>query len=125
MNSPSSTDSMALSRPVGRNVGEEAQAPEVHAHQRHAALGHEPRGGDERAVAAHHDAEVRARGELRQLGNGVGLGARGAGGRLVHGDGDATPVQHARQLVEHFRKVRRVAFSDDGDRLERRGHGAN
>jgi hypothetical protein len=34
-------------QPVGGNVGEESEAPEVDPHQRHAALGHQARARDE------------------------------------------------------------------------------
>src|SRR5260221_14635043 len=49
---------------VGGDVGEETEAPQVDAHQRHAALGHQTRAGDEGAVAAHHHGEGGARPEL-------------------------------------------------------------
>src|SRR6185503_5410482 len=103
----------------------EAQSPEVHAHQRHAVVRHEARARDERAVAAHDDGEVCLGGQRRHLHHRVGLALPRAGGERLHDDLCAPLAEHLGELVEDLGQARRVAFADDGHRLERGGHGSN
>jgi hypothetical protein len=108
-----STASMARGA-VGGYVGEEAQAPEVHAHEGHAVLRHHARAGNERAVAADDDREVRLAGSAAISATESGARAR----RRRWPDPSRWPSRGRRntaaRLVEDIGQARRVALADDG-----------
>src|SRR5437899_5836624 len=102
---------------VERRRGEESEPAEVHAEQRHAEVADGARHGEEGAVAAEDDEQVRVRGQLR-LGHGRDA-RRGdqPGGLLLEHRGKPPRPEPLEELLDRGPRLRRAGLRHDADAL--------
>ena len=105
-----------------RDLGEEAQAPEVHAQDGHGSL-EQAAGREQGAVASEHDQGVGPGRDLAPGKDAAGLGRLGAaegGGRLVEDRGGSALAQPADEVADGVPGLDELGAGQDADR----GHGA-
>src|SRR3989454_2078790 len=102
---------------VERRRGEESEPAEVHAEQRHAEVADRARHGEEGAVAAEDDEQVRVRGQLR-LGHARDAGRRDQpGGLLLEHRGKPPRSEPLEKLFDPGPRLRRAGLRHDADAL--------
>jgi hypothetical protein len=112
--------------PGQRDLGEEAQAAEVHREHRHVAAGARdaPRGGEQRAVAAEDDDQVHLRGQRVGRHDAMPTAAFHGRARLVEHWRDLPRQQPVDQVSQHPGPAVEAGLDDDADAADGRGfHG--
>ena len=100
---------------VERGRGEEAEPAQVDTHDRHPEISDRTRHGEQRAVAAEDDQQVREARELRLVRGGSADRRDDAGGFLLEGDVDVPFGEPVDEASDDFRRPRGVGLRDDPD----------